>query len=801
MAKFLYSIGRSAYLHRLRFLAVWLVLLVAVGGTALAVAKPTSNSFSIPWLDSVITQKKMQERFPDAGDATETPSGTIVVRAGNGKTLKDPAVAAQVDKLVAELRGASALTDREAIADPVRAAAGLAQQLTKAQQQQQVPQAQIEKNIAQLSPLSPDERTGTIAITFDADKAVDIDQADRDAVTAILERHRSGDLEVFWSGNAFNAITGLSVSSELIGLAVAAVVLLVTFGSLVTAGMPLVSAIVGVALGLLGVQIATSMTDAVGDMTPALASMIGLAVGIDYALFIVSRFRSEVIRLSGGGNPTPGEVAQRLRAMTRAERAHAMGLAVGKAGSAVVFAGTTVIIALVALSIINIPFLTVMALAAAGTVVLAVLVALTFLPALAGLFGSGIFAARVPGVRVPDPEAEKPTMGLRWVRRIRARPWLHLVIGVVALAILAIPAANLRLAMPTDGSATPGTPERQAHDAIAEAFGPGRNAPMVALVDAAGVDQAKRPEAVADALALALKTEGVENAQVVATTKNMDTAQILITPKFDANDERTSVTLDDLRNQRDAFADRTGASYGITGITPIFDDISAQLLKVLLPYIGIVLALAFIVLMLVFRSIWVPLIAALGFGLSVAATFGVTVATYQEGWLGLVNDPQPLISFLPIILIGLVFGLAMDYQVFLVTRMREGWANGKTAGNATSNGFKHGARVVTAAALIMIAVFAAFTLQDMPFIKSMGFALATAIVLDAFVVRMMIIPATMFLLGERAWWLPRWLDRILPKLDIEGEALTEAELSGHEQQSGAEQVEQAGEPAAVTTSR
>ena len=216
-----------------------------------------------------------------------------------------------------------------------------------------------------------------------------------------------------------------------------------------------------------------------------------------------------------------------------------------------------------------------------------------------------------------------------------------------------------------------------------------------------------------------------------------------------------------------------GVPFGVTGATAIFDDVSDRLQDVLLPYVGIVLALAFLVLLLVFRSIWVPLIAALGFGLSVAATFGVTVALFQEGWLGLIDDPQPLLSFLPIMLIGLVFGLAMDYQVFLVTRMREGWSHGKTAGNATSNGFKHGARVVTAAALIMISVFAAFMAQDMVFIKTMGFALAVAVALDAFVVRMMIIPATMFLLDERAWWIPRWLDRILPKVDVEGEGLSD----------------------------
>ncbi len=260
----------------------------------------------------------------------------------------------------------------------------------------------------------------------------------------------------------------------------------------------------------------------------------------------------------------------------------------------------------------------------------------------------------------------------------------------------------------------------------------------------------------------------------MATTESGDAAQILITPTTGATDETTSATLEQLRGYQEEFAATTGGTYGITGITPIFDDISDRLNDVLLPYVAIVLVLAFLVLMLVFRSIWVPLIAAAGFGLSVLATFGITVGIFQENVLGFIDDPQPLLSFLPIMLIGLTFGLAMDYQVFLVSRMREGYSKGKTAGNATSNGFKHGARTVTAAALIMISVFAAFMLIDMPFIKTMGFALAVGVAIDAFIVRMTLIPATMFLLGDKAWWFPRWLDKILPKLDVEGEALHDA---------------------------
>ncbi|EGT5594647.1 MMPL family transporter [Corynebacterium striatum] len=740
MSKFLYHLGSWSYRKVWPSLAFWLVLLVAMGGLTGAFAKSPSPTFSMPDMDSTVTQEQMMERFGTETDAMSAPSATITLQAPEGKKLTDKAVMGEVDSMIKELQGTDTLKDPDAIVNPVMASMGMQKQMTEKMAAQGMPQEQIDSNLAALSPLSEDKRTGTISINFDAASVTEIPAEE--------------------------------MTSEVIGLIVAAIVLLITFGSFVAAGMPLISAVVGVGVGILGVQLATIFTDSVSDMTPMLASMIGLAVGIDYALFIVARFRNELITSSGLNDLSPKELAQELKEMDKATRAHAMGMALGTAGSSVVFAGATVVIALAALTIIGIPFLSTMAIAAAATVVVAVCVALTFIPGLLGLFGTKVFAGRVPGPKVPDPEDEKPTMGLKWVRRIRAHPWMHLIAGVLLLGILALPAANLRLAMPTDGTSKLGTPQRDAYEMTEEAFGPGRNAPMIAYVDVADVAKQDRMPAFQELLKDFSETEGVVNAQIVATTDNMDAAQILITPTTGATDETTTETLEKLRGFKAEFEDNTGGTYGITGITPIFDDISQKLSDVLLPYIAIVLGLAFIVLLLVFRSIWVPLIAAAGFGLSMAATFGVTVAIFQEGMFGIIDDPQPLLSFLPIILIGLTFGLAMDYQVFLVTRMREGFVHGKTEGNATSNGFKHGARTVTAAALIMISVFAAFMLIDLPFIKTMGFALAVGVFMDAFVVRMMIIPATMFLLDKKAWSIPKWLDRILPNMDIEGEALS-----------------------------
>ena len=796
MATFLYRIGRSAYLHRWRFIAVWVLLIIGAGAAAATLTQPMSNNFTIEGLESVETQERIQGYFPGEEDQLEAPTGTVVMQARDGATLADPEVAAEVDAFLADLRELDALTETETLVSPVLAAGGMQQQMTEQYAAQGMPQEQIDANIAAVSPLSDDGATGTVTVTFDADGAMSVPQADKDAFTAVVDEHTGDDanIDVAYSGNVFQ-MSELSFVAELLGIAVAAVVLIISFGSFVAAGLPLLTGVIGVGIGIAGVYAATSFTDSITSMTPTLAVMIGLAVGIDYALFILSRFRNELVLHVGGNDLEPKELADELRGIPFKERAHLTGLAVGKAGTAVVFAGMTVIIALAALSIIGIDFLTAMAFSAAVTVAFAVLIAVTLLPAILGAVGTKVFAARAPIVKAPDPEDEKPTMGLKWVRLIRARPVAFLLAGVVLLGLAAIPATQMRLAMPSDGSATPGSPNRIAYEMIDDAFGPGRNAPMLALVEvddasapapgsadasaegAAGagdLDPAQFPLIFGGAAAHIQDIDGVVNAQVIAMSEEAPAAQILITPEVGATDERAADVLDNIRAGAGDFAEDNPATYSVTGVSPIYEDISERLSEVLIPYIAIIMVLAFLLLVVVFRSLWVPFIAALGFGLSVAATLGLTVALWQEGWGGIISDPQPLISFLPIMCIGIVFGLAMDYQVFLVTRMREGWAHGKTAGNATSNGFKHGARVVTAAALIMISVFAAFMLMDEPFIKVMGFALALAVLLDAFIVRMTIIPATMFLLGERAWKIPGWLDRILPKVDIEGENLGRA---------------------------
>jgi RND superfamily putative drug exporter len=510
--------------------------------------------------------------------------------------------------------------------------------------------------------------------------------------------------------------------------------------------LPLLTALLGIGIGIGAITTLSGFVN-LSSKTPILALMLGLAVAIDYALFIVSRYRSE---LAAGHEPPD-----------------AAGRAVGTAGSAVVFAGLTVIIALAALAVVGIPFLAQMGLAAAFTVAVAVIMALTLLPALLGFTGRRITAGRVRGLRSGDPE-RGTTLGVRWARAIARRPVVVLLVAVVGLGVVALPALDLRLGMPDDSTAAPGTTQRTAYDLLSTGFGPGFNGPLIVVVDAHTGTATAAGERVAQQI------RGLDDVDAVTEpTVNQagDTAILTVIPASGPSDPATE---DLVRAIRDRDGSVPDAAIAVTGLTAINIDISAKLGAALAPYLTIVVGLAFILLMLVFRSLLVPIKATLGFLLSVAATFGAVVAVFQWGWLADalgIKQTGPIISFLPVILIGIVFGLAMDYQVFLVTRMREEYVHGTPAREAVISGFGHGARVVTAAAIVMISVFSGFILGPDAIIKSIGFALGIAVLFDALIVRMTIVPAVMTLLGKTAWWLPRRLDRILPDVDVEGAKL------------------------------
>lgn len=541
-------------------------------------------------------------------------------------------------------------------------------------------------------------------------------------------------------------------AGELIGVGIAALVLVITFGSLMAAGLPLLTALVGVGVGMSAIAIASGFLDVNANST-ILALMLGLAVGIDYALFIVSRYRHEASERGAGPE--------------------AAGRAIGTAGSAVVFAGLTVIIALAGLSVVGIPVLRSMGLAAAATVAVAVVVAVTLLPALLGIAGRRVVG---PGVVRRRAIRTRPPMGERWARFVTRHRVPVLIAALAGLLIVALPVTQLRLGLPDDGTAPADSTQHKAYDLIREGFGPGYNGPLTVVVDAPGNVRA----AAAHTASTITNLPDVQAVSAPRLSTDGSTALLTVIPKSGPADETTTDLVNTVRDQKTALHQTTGADVAVAGTTAVNIDISDKIGGALLPYLATIVGLALLLLMLVFRSVLVPLKATLGFLLSIGATFGAVVAIFQWGWLGGilgVTETGPIMNLLPVLLVGILFGLAMDYQLFLVTRMREDYMHGADAKTAVVSGVRHGARAVTAAAIIMTSVFSGFILADQVLVKSMGFALAFGVLVDAFVVRMTIVPAVMSLLGRAAWWLPRPLERILPRVDVEGSTLTAAPKS------------------------
>ncbi|MFF0548467.1 MMPL family transporter [Streptomyces sp. NPDC004311] len=709
MATFLYRLGRGAFRRRGLVALLWVALLFAAGFGAATAAAPTSGSFSIPGTEAQRAFDLLDEKFP--GMAADGATARIVVKAPEGAKVTDPGPKAEVEKIVNGLKTGPGADQIASVANPYEVQA-----------------------------VSQDGSTTYISAKYTV-SGMELKDAARDALKESGEDAKAAGLNVQIGGDAL-MVAPETGSGEIIGILVAAIVLVITFGSLVAAGLPLLTAIIGVGIGVSSITALANVLD-LGNTTATLATMIGLAVGIDYALFIVSRYRAE---LADGR-----------------DRDEAAGRATGTAGSAVVFAGLTVVIALVGLAVVNIPMLTKMGVAAAGTVVIAVLVALTLVPAILGFAGKKVLPAgeksRLFGKGKAASE-KKANGGTRWARFVLRRPVMVLLAGVIGLGIIAVPASKLEMGLPDDGAQPVSTTQRQAYDLLSEGFGPGFNGPLMVVVDG--------DKALADSTVDRIKgLEGV--AAVTPPTPNEagDAAVITVIPK----DRPSSTQTEDLVHE---IRDGSGKDVLVTGATAMNIDFSQKMNDALLPYLALVVGLAFLLLMLVFRSILVPLKAALGFLLSVVAALGAVVAVFQWGWLGSVfgvEQTGPIMSMMPIFMVGVVFGLAMDYEVFLVTRMREAYVHGERPGQAVVTGFQYSARVVVAAAVIMIAVFAGFMGASDQMVKMIGFGLAVAVFFDAFVVRMAIVPAVLALLGHRAWWLPKWLDRILPNVDVEGESL------------------------------
>ena len=692
VASVLFRLGRWSFRRKWLVVAVWALLLALFGAGAATLSGPTSGSLSVPGTEAQRAIDLLAQRFPQA--AAGGASARVVF------ATPGPLPAAPVASVLSALAAAPQVAS---VGDPFRDGT-----------------------------VSAD---GTVAYTRVAFRvpADQLTTASRDALAGAAEAGREAGLTVEMGGDAVEQLG--ENPAEIIGVGVAAIVLVVTFGSLLAAGLPLVTAILGIAIGLCGIAVASGFTDLSGE-TATLALMLGLAVGIDYALFVVSRYRHE---LAAGRTPVD-----------------AAGVATGTAGSAVVFAGLTVMIALAGLTVVGLPVLTQMGLAAAFTVGVAVVISLTLLPALFGLAGRRILGRR----RLAGATSS------RWAGLVTRRPVVTLVLAVAGLLAVALPALDLRLGLPDDGAAAVSSTQRKAYDLVTRGFGAGFNGPLTVVVDAADAREAST--ALADTVS---GLPGVAAVSPPVLDQAGVTGLVTVVPASGPGSAATSDLVAAIR----AAADPPGSQVYVTGPTAVDIDMSARFGDALGPYLAVVVGLSVVLLLLVFRSVVVPVKAALGFLLTVAATFGAVVAVFQWGWLGAllgVEQTGPVVSLLPVLLIGIVFGLAMDYQVFLVTRIREEHARGADPVAAIVSGLGHGTRAVSAAAIVMISVFAGFVLSDQVMIKTVGFALATAVAIDAFVVRMTIVPAVLALAGRAAWWLPRRVARLLPDLDVEGTRLS-----------------------------
>ncbi|WP_026553899.1 MMPL family transporter [Arthrobacter sp. 35W] len=805
MALLLYRLGRFSARRSWLVIAIWTVVMGLVGGSAALFHGQMTNNFQIPGTETQQMADKLKADLPDSAGGT----GTVVFTTGDGSSFTQ----AQKDAVSAALKDVTSVSNIRGVIDPFTMQAtsdGAAAQIADGKAQLAAGQAELDASKAQLDGLKAlfpaaqaqydagmkqyEEGTATLAaktsalllgertaeaasgirfVSENGQAAVAAVQFDvsinavspkvRAEVQEVLNKASSSGVEVFFSKDITEDVSSLFGISEAVGIAVAALVLIIMLGTLIAAGLPLLMAVVGVGVGVGGTFALTGAIE-MSSISPMLALMLGLAVGIDYSLFIVNRHRQQL--LAG------------------MEMRESIAKATGTSGNAVLFAGLTVVIALAALSVTGLPFLAVLGLAAAATVAVAVVIALTLTPALLSLIGTRLISKRAwaknaahhaTHTAAEDAAADAAHAGRGWGGLVTRFSVPALVVSVLALIVVALPAAGLRLALPDGGSEPVDSSAYQAYSITGENFGAGMNGPIIVVASLPeGLDKDAATSKNLDIAAELRTVPNVTAAVPMATSDDLRTSIIQVVPAEGPASASTVAVVSDLRAAGAAIESTTGATIGLTGQTAANVDVSAKLGAALPTYLAIVVGLSLILLILVFRSILVPLLATAGFLLSLAAAFGGVVAVYQWGWLGGVFDvanPGAVLSFLPIILIGVLFGLAMDYQVFIASGMREAYVHGQDAKTAVRTGFSHAAPVVTAAAIIMTSVFAGFIFSHLTMVRPLGFALAFGVLIDAFVVRMTIVPAAMHLLGRSAWWLPAWLERILPDVDVEGAKL------------------------------
>lgn len=755
MSSALYALGRWAANAKWLVLGAWIVVLVLLGAGALTLGKGANAPITIPGTEGQDAITSLSHTFPEVSGS----SATVIVVTPEGERADDPVYR---DAVIESISDFEALPGVVGVVTPFGTG----------------PEAAANTDI------SDDGRALLVRVQVDGDtmSVADETKTGIEEATDKLRDAVPSDATVSYGGEMFSVdVPGISVT-EAIGVVIAAVVLLITLGSLAAAGMPLLIALIGVGVSIAGIWFVTAFVE-LTSTTPMLALMLGLAVGIDYTLFIVSRHQEQLRQ----GVDIRESIAR----------------ATATSGSAVVFAGLTVIIALVGLSVAGIPFLTALGVAAAAAVAIAVVIAVTLTPAVLSMAGTRILskkhrralaaangspAAESSGIAAeshavdtsaagPIPSAVAPTRAERfftgWVKGVTKRPIVTIVGVLAVLGVAALPALDLRLALPDATTLSKENPARITHELTGEHFGEGFNATLLLTGSIIGSTD---PLGLMEDLKREIEqVPGVIDVPLATPNPGADTAIIQVIPEEGAHAESTTELVETLREHREEWEETYGVSLAVTGFTAVAIDVSAKLMDAMLPFGIFVVGLSLVLLAMVFRSVWVPIKATLGYLLSVGAAFGAVVAVFQWGWLGdllNVSSAGPVLSFMPIILMGVLFGLAMDYEVFLVARMREEYVHGHSAKDSIHRGFVGSAKVVTAAALIMVAVFAAFIPEGDPSIKVIALGLTVGVLVDAFVVRMTLVPAVLALLGDRAWQMPRWLSRVLPSFDVEGEGLT-----------------------------
>jgi RND superfamily putative drug exporter len=708
MSALLASIARSLASHWKRAAVAAVIVVIAIGFLGSALSSDTSDNFRTPGTESQQAMDVLSERFPAASGDT----GTVVFTTSSG-TLRDAPQRAAVQRALDRI---AQLPHVSGVSDPL---------------------------VAQSPAISKDGRTAFSTVQYDV-QAIDLGTTEAKKLEPAARVGETAGVRVEVRGQVVDQAAQQSAPvGELVGIAIAIVLLTLLFRSLAAMLVTLIGALVGVMISQLVLRMVAGPLG-LPDFATTLAVMLGLGAGIDYALLIVSRFREE---LQEGVDPP--EAAARASATS---------------GTSVVAAGLIVMVAIAGLLAIGIPFVGKMGVGSAIAIAAVVVSSLTVLP-----IGMGALAKRLRPKRAEH--VGRSAAFSRWGERVTRRPWLALIAGTLALLVIAIPFASLRLGQPDDGNQPTKLTQRNAYDQLSVAFGPGFNGPLSLVVSKAGGGGL-------DAAALATLSDAVAKTPDVARVGEprlnpaKDAATISVTPSTSPQDTRTSKLVHRLRDTVIPPAERAaGLQVYVGGQTAILEDLSAKISSRLPLFIGVVIGLSVLLLMAVFRSIWVPLASAVFNLLSIGAAYGVTVAVFQWGWgasvLG-VGSNVPIVSFVPLMMFAVLFGLSMDYNVFLQSRIREAYFEGDSPRESVIHGLSRIAKVILVAGLVMASVFYAFMIGDDVVTKMFGLGLGSAILIDVLLVRMVIAPALMTVLGDRAWWFPGWLDRLLPNVSLEG---------------------------------